>query len=250
MLSSAEIGTLITALGCGIGSPEQGGSFDISKLRYHSIVLMTDADVDGSHIRTLLLTFFYRQMPELLEKGYLYIAQPPLYRVWKGKKGLYMKDQGMLDRFFLEQGVDNLTVRAAKGLRLTGKPLMHIAERLRGFRKALQKIDRRADAKIVAAILREGNLGKSELRDKAAVEKAIPKIRAILEKRYPDIFPLTIELGAEAEHGTTTLIIKPRPGSAANEVHARLVARRVGGVRRALRDRARHPLDGRCALFR
>ena len=218
MLSSAEIGTLITALGCGIGNPEQGGSFDITKLRYHHIVLMTDADVDGSHIRTLLLTFFYRQMPELLEKGYLYIAQPPLYRVWKGKKGLYMKDQAMLDRFFLEQGIENLTVRASKGPRFTGKPLQHIAERLRMFRKALAKIDRRADAKIVAAVLREGNLGKNELQNKETVEKAIPKIRAHLEKKYPDIFPLEIVLGSEAEHGTTTLTIKPRPGSAANEV--------------------------------
>ena len=152
MLSSAEIGTLITALGCGIGSQEQGGSFDIAKLRYHQIVLMTDADVDGSHIRTLLLTFFYRQMPEILEKGYLYIAQPPLYRVGKGKKGLYMKDQGALDRFFLEQGVEGLAVRASKGPTLSGEPLLRLSERLRMFRRALSKIERRADARIVAAV--------------------------------------------------------------------------------------------------
>jgi DNA gyrase subunit B len=218
MLSSAEIGTLITALGCGIGSPEQGGSFDISKLRYHHIVLMTDADVDGSHIRTLLLTFFYRQMPELLERGYLYIAQPPLYRVWKGKKGLYMKDQAALDRFFLEQGVDGLSVRASKGPRLTGEPLLRLAERLRMFRRAVSKIDRRADAKIVAAVLRSSGLGKNELRDKAKVEAAVPLIRARLERKYPDIFPLSIDIGWEAEHGAATLTIRPRPGSAASEV--------------------------------
>ena len=217
MLSSAEIGTLITALGCGIGSPEQGGSFDITKLRYHQIVLMTDADVDGSHIRTLLLTFFYRQMPEILEKGYLYIAQPPLYRVGKGKKGLYMKDQPALDRFFLEQGVGGLTVRASKGPKLAGEPLLKLSERLRMFRRALSKIERRADAKIVAAVLKASGIGKTELRDREKVERAVPLIRARLEKKYPDIFPLTIEIVPEAEHGASSLHIKPRPGSAARE---------------------------------
>jgi DNA gyrase subunit B len=218
MLSSAEIGTLITALGCGIGSPEQGGSFDITKLRYHHIVLMTDADVDGSHIRTLLLTFFYRQMPEILEKGYLYIAQPPLYRVAKGKKGLYMKDQAALDRFFLEQGVEDLAVRASKGPRISGKPLLSLAERLRMFRRALSKIDRRADAKMVASVLRASGMGKNELRERKKVEAAVPLIRARLEKKYPDIFPLTIEVGWETEHGAAAIAIKPRPGSAAREV--------------------------------
>src|SRR5688500_7306482 len=217
MLSSAEIGTLITALGCGIGSPEQGGSFDISKLRYHHIVLMTDADVDGSHIRTLLLTFFYRQMPELLEKGYLYIAQPPLYRVSKGKKGIYMKDQAALDRFFLEQGVDGLAVRASKGPRFHGKPLFQLSERLRMFKKALNKIDRRADARLVAAVLRASGLGKNELRERKRVEAAVPLIRARLEKKYPDIFPLTMNVGWETEHGAATIEIRPRAGSAARD---------------------------------
>ncbi len=217
MLSSAEIGTLITALGCGIGNPEQGGSFDIEKLRYHQIVLMTDADVDGSHIRTLLLTFFYRQMPEILEKGYLYIAQPPLYRVWKGKKSLYMKDQGSLDRFFLEQGVEGLAVRASKGPTLTGEPLLRLSERLRMFRRALAKIDRRADARLVAAVLRASGLGKNELRERKRVEQALPAIRARLEKKYPDIFPLTMNVGWETEHGAATIDIRPRAGSAARD---------------------------------
>jgi DNA gyrase subunit B len=218
MLSSAEIGTLITALGCGIGSPEQGGSFDIEKLRYHQIVLMTDADVDGSHIRTLLLTFFYRQMPEIIERGYLYIAQPPLYRVHKGKKGLYMKDQAALDRFFLEQGVDGLAVRASKGPTLSGEPLVRLSERLRMFRKALSKIDRRADARLVAAVLRASGIGKIELRERKKVEAAVPLIRARLEKRYPDIFPLAIDVGWETEHGAATITISPRAGSNARQV--------------------------------
>ena len=217
MLSSDQITTLITALGCGIGSPEQGGSFDITKLRYHSIVLMTDADVDGSHIRTLLLTFFYRQMPELLEKGYLYIAQPPLYRVWRGKKGIYMKDQAHLDRFFLEQGVDGLGVRASKGPTVAGETLLRLAERLRSFKKTIGKIERRGDATLVASILRTTGLGKNDLRDRPKVEAAVPLMRAWLEKRYPDIFPLTIDVGWDPEHGSASISIKPRPGSAARE---------------------------------
>src|SRR5580692_5645026 len=214
MLSSAEIGTLIAALGCGIGE----GSFDIEKLRYHQIILMTDADVDGSHIRTLLLTFFYRQMPEILERGYLYIAQPPLFRVRRGKKDIYLKDQPTLDRFFLEHGVEGLAVRGAKGPTLSGEPLLRLAERLRLFRRALSKIDRRADARLVSAVLRASGLGKIELRERKRVEAAVPLVRAKLEKKYPDIFPLTINVGWETEHGAATIEITPRPGSNARPV--------------------------------
>ena len=213
MLESKEIGTLIATLGCGIGNPEQGGNFDIAKLRYHHIVLMTDADVDGSHIRTLLLTFFYRQMPELIEKGYVYIAQPPLFQVKKGKKIEYVKDQLSLDRYFLENGVRDVGVRASRGPTLAGEPLLRLAERLRMFRRALAKIDRRADARLVAVVLRASGLGKNELRERKKVEAAVPLIRARLEKNYPDLFPLTIEVGWEAEHGAATITINPRPGA-------------------------------------
>jgi len=213
MLESKEIGTLIATLGCGIGSPEQGGNFDVSKLRYHHIVLMTDADVDGSHIRTLLLTFFYRQMPELIEKGYIYIAQPPLFQVKKGKKVEYVKDQPSLDRYFLDNGVRDLALRASRGPTISGAPLLQIAERLRKFRHALAKIDRRADKNIVSVVLRASGLGKNELRERKKVEAAVPQIRAMLEKRYPDIFPLTIEVGWETEHGAATITINPRPGA-------------------------------------
>ncbi|HWL84091.1 MAG TPA: DNA topoisomerase (ATP-hydrolyzing) subunit B [Roseomonas sp.] len=132
MLSSAEIGTLITALGTGIGTgPVDRGGFSADKLRYHRIVIMTDADVDGSHIRTLLLTFFFRQMPELLQRGHLYIAQPPLYRAKRGNEERYLKDDRALEDFLLEKALHNARLSFADGRTVEGNELQEVVEALR-----------------------------------------------------------------------------------------------------------------------
>ncbi|MEM7743530.1 MAG: DNA topoisomerase (ATP-hydrolyzing) subunit B [Pseudomonadota bacterium] len=133
MLSSQEIGTLITALGTGIGRDE----FDLSKLRYHKIILMTDADVDGAHIRTLLLTFFYRQMPALIEAGHLFIAQPPLFKVARGKSEVYLKDQLALDDYLIAQGAHEAVLRLAGGAEIAGPDLIRVVEEARTARQVL-----------------------------------------------------------------------------------------------------------------
>jgi DNA gyrase subunit B len=133
MLGSQEIGTLITALGTGIGRDE----FDIGKLRYHKVIIMTDADVDGAHIRTLLLTFFFRQMPSLIEGGYLYIAQPPLYKVARGKSEVYLKDQAALEDYLVEMGLEGAVLRLADGTEIAGNDLARVIEGARQFRRVL-----------------------------------------------------------------------------------------------------------------
>ncbi len=133
MLSSQEIGNLVMALGTGIGRDE----FNIEKLRYHKIVIMTDADVDGAHIRTLLLTFFFRQMPELIEGGYLYIAQPPLYKVSRGRSEVYLKDQAALDDYLVEQGVEGAVLRLGNGMEMTGADLIRVVTEARQLKRLL-----------------------------------------------------------------------------------------------------------------
>ena len=133
MLSSQEIGNLVMALGTGIGRDE----FDIGRLRYHKIIIMTDADVDGAHIRTLLLTFFFRQMPLLIEGGHLFIAQPPLYKVARGRSEVYLKDQAAMDDYLIQQGVEGAVLRRGDGVEMAGADLARVVEEARALRRVL-----------------------------------------------------------------------------------------------------------------
>jgi DNA gyrase subunit B len=167
MLSSEQIGTLITALGAGIGRDD----FDIEKIRYHRIVVMTDADVDGAHIRTLLLTFFYRQMPEVIERGYLYIAQPPLYKAAKGKSVRYLKDDPELEAYLVDEGVDGATLDLPSGERLTGADLLALVTAARGAKANIERLSARAPAFAIEQGALAGLLGEGG--DPAAAAKRL-----------------------------------------------------------------------------
>jgi len=167
MLSSKEVGTLIQAMGTGIGRED----FNIEKLRYHKIVIMTDADVDGSHIRTLLLTFFYRQMPEIIENGHLFIAQPPLYKVAKGRSEIYVKDDKALDDHLVELGLGGIVLEGAGGQR-AGADLGALVDHARRMRSLMAFVPRRYDPTIVEAMALTGALDPEATDRTAAVAKA------------------------------------------------------------------------------
>jgi DNA gyrase subunit B len=169
MLSSQEIGTLITALGTGIGSDE----FNPDKLRYHKIIIMTDADVDGSHIRTLLLTFFYRQMEELIKRGHIFIAQPPLYKVTRGKSEQYLKDERALEDYLITAGLEEAVLRLSSGEERAGEDLRKIVEDARTIRNILNGLHNRYNRKVIeqaaiASILNLDRIGNPENASEAA----------------------------------------------------------------------------------
>ncbi|MFO1430927.1 MAG: DNA topoisomerase (ATP-hydrolyzing) subunit B [Candidatus Competibacteraceae bacterium] len=192
MLSSAEVGTLITALGCGIG-PEE---FNLEKLRYHRVILMTDADVDGSHIRTLLLTFFYRQMVELVERGHIYIAQPPLYKVKRGKQEQYVKDEAEFTAYLLQAALDGaVLIPAAETPPLSGNALEHLARSHMAVMAMIQRLGQRYDRALLEQFVHMPRLSRERLKDEVYLEAWLADLVKRLNARQGEkaIYSATME---------------------------------------------------------
>jgi DNA gyrase subunit B len=198
MLSSDEIKTLIAALGCGIGTED----FDLSKLRYHRIIIMTDADVDGSHIRTLLLTFFYRQMPALIENGHVYIAQPPLFRAKRGRQETFIKDERALENFLVHRAIEGRHVRLADGSELFGDALGRLLHGAIAYRRVMQTVERRGHARDVIEALLD-----RDVRDRAFFENQAGMENLALQLTTP-VRDVTVE--REEEHNAWQLRIEDR----------------------------------------
>ncbi len=198
MVENQEIITMVTALGTGIGKDE----FDPKRLRYHNIIIMTDADVDGSHIRTLLLTFFYRQMPDLVAKGHLYIAQPPLFRVQKGKKGIYLKDQREYEEFLITSGAENLEVAGAESIRaIKGERLVAFTKKILEYEKLLQKMQRKNQVReLVEALVQTPRFDARTLKEKQVVQEMLHQVMSLITEEHPEMAPVEFDLGMDFEH--------------------------------------------------
>jgi DNA gyrase subunit B len=207
MLSSLEIQALIAAIGCGIGE-----DFDAAKARYHKIVIMTDADVDGSHIRTLLLTFFYRQMKGLIDRGFLYIAQPPLFKVKKGKSERYVKDERSLEDYLLGLALEGAVVEPAGSAAIAPEALRRLLEGTSAYRRLRDRIARRRiDERLLDAAVWTELPREAELRDEAALRGRVqPALEAWLRERAAADSSLAWRLEPDAEHGGHRLVALTR----------------------------------------
>ena len=197
MLSSQEVGTLITALGCGIGRTE----FNIEKLRYHNIIIMTDADVDGSHIRTLLLTFFFRQLPELIENGYIYIAQPPLFKVKRGKQEQYIKDESALDDYLIQSALDNASLHvneSAPGI--ADEPLESLVKEFRAVHATIDRLSRLYPSDLLRQMIYMTAIAEGDLADKTKMETFIEQLAERVEALKLAGSTMQFELFEDKEH--------------------------------------------------
>ena len=200
MLSSDEIKTMIAALGCGIGKED----FDLSKLRYHRVIVMTDADVDGSHIRTLLLTFFYRQMRELVDNGYVYIAQPPLFRAKRGRSETFIRDERSLEAWLIKRAVESRVLVLADGTEIKGEELERRVEKLGAFRKFMQIVQRRGPTQdVVMTLLDSGAKDKTFFVDRQ-------KVQALADSLNNPTRTATVQ--PDEEHQAHSIVIEDRSG--------------------------------------
>lgn len=196
MLGSAEVGTLITALGCGIGREE----FDITKLRYHSIIIMTDADVDGSHIRTLLLTFFYRQMPEIISNGYLYIAQPPLYKVKKGKQERYVKDDDALNEYLIQTALEKAEFYPGNGApAISGAGLESLINQYIKAQKIIKKQSRKYPELALQQLVCLPTLTSEQLENESAVQAWTQKLQTRLTEQADNSVYYTVDVHYDSD---------------------------------------------------
>ena len=207
MLGSEEIRTVFTALGVGVGDEKNGMEQDITKLRYHSIVLMCDADVDGSHIRTLLLTFFYRQMTKVVTEGHLYIAQPPLYRIKKGKNEKYLRDEAELEDYLIDLGVNGIIFKT-KIKELSGKELSKFTKKLIRYGKVLDLIQKKGDPRIVDALVESAEVGQDLLKDEKKLDRELDKVAAYIQKHYPEMKDYQIDQEKDTEHQAQKIIYR------------------------------------------
>ena len=235
MLGSDQIGTLITALGTSIGRDD----FDINKLRYHKVIIMTDADVDGAHIRTLLLTFFYRQMPELIERGHLYIAQPPLYKATKGKSGRYLKDQAEYDSFLIEEGTNGAILTLGTGEQIAGEDLKRLVREAVAIRQLVDRLHQRAPDAVLEHVAVAGALA-AEAGEAEAIAAA-NRLNAIAEEgeanwtgRFDPDHALVLErtVRAVAERVVLDKLLL-------SSIDARRLAERAGALRETYQGRGR-----------
>ncbi len=215
MLSSQEIVTLITALGTGIGADE----FSIDKLRYHSIIIMTDADVDGSHIRTLLLTFFYRQMRELVERGHLYIAQPPLYKVARAKKEEYLKDETALEEYLLAQGTDGcaLRIKAHPEKQVDGVQLKNLCRRALAYRRVIERINKRFDGRVIDGFVLGAKLDVDALSNEALLNEKIEQMKERTLRLHPEAGPIVARVEKDPATGANRVFVSSRESGSERE---------------------------------
>ena len=203
MLSSQEIKLLITALGAGIGRDDK----DLSKLRYHTVILMCDADVDGAHIRTLLLTFFYRHFQDLIEGGHLFIAQPPLYRVKRGRAQQYLKDEPGLEDYLIELGAGDVVLRGQNGPAVTGTPLKQLVKRVTRLEKVLDVLERKGrNRHVVVALARQPRFDAAALTDETTLRETIAGAERHLSVSAPELMPVTFEFEEDREHACLRLV--------------------------------------------